>query len=558
MPTPAARKSLGLVFWIVAACTAFGPVLFCRFVDWDDREMVVQNPMLLPGHARDVLLSWTRPTLDLYAPLTYSTYAMLAWIGRQLTGELSPPVFHAANLLVHCTGSILLFALLRRLCRDDRAALIGALVWAVHPIQTEAVAWAASLNTCLCITLAIAALLLQTMALMADSRSRRSTLFVLAAVALVLSLCAKPASVGWPLAAFGINRFVLSTSWRKAAVVAAAALLIEIPFIALGAGAQPAGFGFSLSALQRLSVIGHTFAFYLFKIAVPVGFTIDYGLSPDVVLASDWLPWAGTALLPIGGFVIWQFRRRPWLIAAACLFVGGVGPVCGVRNFEFQNISTVADRYVYFAMVGIALGVAMTLRGMLRSRRNIAVATVAMVVLAAQTFATTLKWHDSRTLTAATIGANPQSLAAVILEADRAADTGNVPTEEREIRYFLTRRPMFQPMNKTLAYLLLNTGREKESVQYFERALQVLPEARTYNDLGLALIRTQQYDAALRAINAAITLRPTDATQYANQGEIYLRIGNATAAAEAFRVALKIDPADPSALRGLQRIDQQR
>ena len=540
--------------WVVLACLAFAPALFGAFLDYDDREMVVRNPMLAAGHAADVLAAWGRPTLGLYAPLTYAVYALLAWAGRGGGGELEPMAFHAANLAVHAGGAVVVLRLLGRLGADRRAAFVGALLWAVHPVQAEPVAWVGSLNTVLCGTLALAALLAQTAAWTAVTRGRRATLFAAAAGLTALSLCAKPASVGLPLAALGIDRFVLRRSWRETLAVALAGLAVATPFVLAGAAAQPAVGPVALSVAGRLAVIGHAFAFYLFKAAVPFGFTADYGLAPDVVLAGPWLRLSGLALLPVAAVLVWQRRRRPWLIGAACVFAAGVGPVCGVKDFEFQNVSTVADRYAYFALFGVALAVALGLTGRLRSNRVFAGVLVAAGLLAVIAGATTLKWQDNAALEAATRARNPDGLIPLVLAGDRAIDTGDVAAEEAVCRRYLQHRPDFVPINQTLAYLLLKTGRPAESVDYFRRVLRLKPDATVYNDLAVALMQSGRIDEALTAADTALRLHPSAATARATRGEILRRAGRTAEAAAEFDAALRVDPGNAAALYGLDQL----
>jgi len=89
----------------------------------------------------------TQEVYGLYVPLTYAVWWLLACVARVTPDQngiaLNPWVFHSANILLHLCGALAVFALLGQLLRNRRAACIGALFYALHPIQVEAVAWAA-------------------------------------------------------------------------------------------------------------------------------------------------------------------------------------------------------------------------------------------------------------------------------------------------------------------------------------------------------------------------------------------------------------------------------
>ena len=538
---------------IVLACLCFAPSLGGAFLDWDDTSMVVHNPALAPGRFADALTSWGHPVLSLYAPLTYTAYALLAGFSRFTLNQLDPIVFHVTNLMAHAAGGWLTFVLLKRLETGATAALIGALLWTVHPIQTEPVAWIASLNTNLCTTLAIAALLLQTMALQ-DSRPTAWRLWLAAAACLTLSLCAKPAAIGLPLAMLGLNRFILRQGWRQCLIVSTAAGLLVLPFLLIGNAAQPMNVAQDLSIWERVIVAGHAIAFYVFKIAIPYPMSADYGLDPASVLDSATAPLAGLVLLPGVVLLFLQRRRRPWLIGAACIFLAGVVPVLGVRPFDFQTFSTVADRYANFALLGVAVAVAFALRDVATRAYVVPAAVAVIVLLASLSFPRAFAWQDTRALHDATVATNPDSLLALMLQGGIAEKNGNLAAQETICRRFLGRRPNEPRMNRTLAYLLLFSGRPAEAVPYFQNAVRARPEASLYADMSLALARSQQWPAALESIDRAIAMNPADATLYVNKGEMFRQTGDVARAAEAYRQALKIDASDPAARAGLSAL----
>src|SRR5206468_3998587 len=89
----------------------------------------------------------------LYVPLTYSLWGALAAVAQTGDGsarELNPSVFHCANIALHALSSLVVFAILRRLISSDLSAFFGAMLFAIHPLQVEPVAWISGMKDVLC------------------------------------------------------------------------------------------------------------------------------------------------------------------------------------------------------------------------------------------------------------------------------------------------------------------------------------------------------------------------------------------------------------------------
>ncbi len=148
--------------------------------------------------------------------------------------------------------------------------------------------------------------------------------------------------------------------------------------------------------------------FYLYKLGLPLWLGPDYGRSPAVLL-SQWWVWL-TGLGP-WGLAVWlwyQRTRMPWLVATAGVLVAGLLPVLGLVPFAFQAYSTVADRYMYIAMLGPALALAWGLTRV--NRRWVAVSCVVILgVLGLRCAWQAHYWRDSVALFEHALTVNPRS-----------------------------------------------------------------------------------------------------------------------------------------------------
>ena len=515
---------IGLLLVLVTGLVFHG-VLTAGFVRWDDGMHVYANPYLHPVSPAHLARFWAAPYQNLYIPLSYSLYALLATMAHLpqpvpttdgLWIDLNPRVFHAAGLALHLVNVLLVFALLRRLLPGspssarDWAAGAGALLFAVHPVQVESVAWIAEMRGLLSglfVLLALHAYLrhakeqegrVQEGRAGASPAPARLLWFALSTLCFGLALLAKPSAVALPLLAVTLETLILRRpvrAWRGGLGLWAGLCLV---FLALTHSAQPVTVDIVTPLWTRPLIAGDALAFYGGKLFWPARLGIDYGRSPVWLTAQ---PWFGLTSLPALAAVLaaWLGRRRlPWLTASGALFAAALLPTLGWTPFVFQVYSTVADRYLYLALLGPALGVAWGL---------------ALVSQAAA---------PPRLRLAAWSGC-----AAVLL--------------------------LFALGSQT------QTGCWQNSIPLFSHALAVNPQSwgMCSNLAAVALDRNDPQDA-LPLLTDAVRLRPGFAEAHANRGIALLEMGDRTGAETEFRQAQALNPRSPQVQRALRMRDALR
>ncbi len=176
---------------------AFFPVFVADFSNWDDNYNIAENPRLNPPTLQSVGFFWAHPIFDLYVPMTYSAWAVLAKVSYVAQPDadgwhLNPYIFHAANVFVHAASALLVFSILRRLVNKQiLPAWIGTMLFAIHPVQVESVAWIAGMKDVLAGMFALAALRLY----LEDGAIRRQRIcFSLAILSLLIAMLRKSRS----------------------------------------------------------------------------------------------------------------------------------------------------------------------------------------------------------------------------------------------------------------------------------------------------------------------------------------------------------------------------
>jgi hypothetical protein len=420
-PTRSSRRSTTLLV-IATVLIVFARVASHDFLIWDDRYTIQRNARLHPPTLQSIVHYWTHPEFGLYIPVTYTTWAAIAPIARVDAADpttiayLSPRAFHTANLVLHMLSALVVLAILRRLTANDWAACAGALLFALHPVQVEPVAWASGLKDVLAGLLALSAVWFH----LRDQR--RSD--IVALIAFILAMLAKPQALVTPLIVLVIDVWILGRTWRTSIRTLWPWLLLMVACAITTKLIQDAPMVADCPLWSRPLIAGDAVAFYLQKLVVPWPLIPDYGRTPAQVIERGWVYW--TPLIPLALIVLlWIFRNRVrWLIASFLIFIVGVLPVLGLTRFLFQQYSTVADHYLYLSMLGPAIAVAWLLNRY-RAQWLVGACAVWLCVLGAMSFVQTGRWENDVTLFTYATSVNPQSfvshnnLGAVLLESGR-------------------------------------------------------------------------------------------------------------------------------------------
>ena len=412
--TPLARRRVMDWSWrhtllVLAVCIVFGRAATHEFTWWDDRMTIGQNERFTPPTLDGLAFYWTNVEYGLYYPATNTLWWLLAFPAQLQVPDpqgvlLNPWIYHAANLGVHAIATLLAFSILRRLLRDERASLLGALVFALHPVQVEPVAWASGMKDLLCWCFVLGAIRLHL--LQRDTSSRLAWIAMIALGG--LAMLSKPSAVVLPVALVLIDRIALDRTWRASIMSAIPLVVLAIGTAIIASIAQPAHQTTDVPIRLRPLIALDALAFYLWKLVWPIDLAIDYGRHPQHVLAQWWAWVTWIAPVTIALVLVALRKRLPLLLLAGMLFVLGVGPVLGFRKFLFQGYSTTADHYLYFSMLGVALAICVLLTRF-RSRGMTIAMSMIIVLLAARSLLQVGVWRDDDTLFNATLRVNPRS-----------------------------------------------------------------------------------------------------------------------------------------------------
>ena len=570
---------------------AFLPALGADFVSWDDERNFLTNPHYRGLGLEQLRWMWTTTLLGHYVPLSWMT------LGADFTlWGMTPRGYHLTNLLFHSVNAILLSVLARDLLEDDWAATFAALVFAVHPLRVESVAWITERRDVVSLFFCLLTVIAYFRATRGE-RLRRG-LYASALVSFVCALLSKGTSVSVPAVLLVINFYPLRRigpgSWWS--VSARRAYAEVLPF-----GAPALGFvALSIVALHppeqlplagKVAVSAYSLVFYLAKTLAPVKLSPLYAMPVTIdPLDSRFLP-AYVGCVAFVLVLILAMRRRPGLAAALMAFIAITLPMLGIVQ---NGPQIAADRYTYHAGPALALIAGGAYVALTRSRSfpalRAAAATI-VVVLAALTWRQTGFWKSSERLWARVLAIEPDSplgnsawanllfkqnrideAIEYSLRAVRAAPQfaeghnalgvglarkGALDQAVERYRTSLSLKPGFDEAENNWGVVLAGQGQLDSAVAHYRRALAFNPENPDAEvNWGNVLVRGGNTAEAIAHYRRALWIRPDHADAHLNWGVALARDGNLTEAITHFQAALAIDPAHAESRQYLDQATQ--
>jgi Tfp pilus assembly protein PilF len=549
--------------------TAFLPSLQNGFVGWDDATNFLDNP-----HYRGLAwthLRWMWTThLGHYIPLTWMTFGLdyLLW-------GMNPFGYHLTSLLLHAANAVVFFFLVRRLLRlalpsrSERghalvvSAGFAALMFAIHPLRVESVAWATERRDILSGLFYLATILMYLRACEEGARSRGW--YWLSVAVFVCALLSKSMVVNLPvvlliLDVYPLRRLGGFVGWWSAP--ARRVYAEKIPFVLLAAAASAIAVmaqssvhsAVSLAQLSvagRLAISTYGLSFYLWKMVVPLNLSPLYELRPPVNPGATPFILSYGIVVAITALALVLRRRVPGLPAAWLAYVVVLVPVLGI----FQSGPQIAaDRYTYLAGFGwtILAGASM-LSCWQTSRRSetgtpitLSIASVAICLVVGfgvLTWNQAQVWHESERLWTHALAIDPDSFVAHGNLGTALAQKGKLAEAIDHYREALRIKPDYADALYNLGVALAEQGKLAEAVEHYQQALKIRPDyPEALNNLGVALSQQGKPAEASERFRQALKIKPDDADAHHNWGVALALQGKLAEASEHFRQALRIRP----------------
>lgn len=491
------KHYLVMLFLFALSFAIYGGTFYHKFINFDDPALAYENKDVRTFNLKQI---FTSVVAEDYIPLTVTSYA----IDHALFG-MDPSFFHLHNVLLHALNGILVFILIFMISQGSfAAATVTALLFAIHPLHVESVAWVAERKDVLSGLFSFAAMIFYWQFLV--RRSKR--FYLLSILCLALGLFAKFMAVSVP-AVFVLMELQRRESFKKI-------FLRMIPFAVLAGIFTYIHMALhnSTTASQPWSLLRgvDSLAFYLTKTFYPANLSAFYEQNVVHVI---WWEYLVAALAVIASlFVAARFKaQRSAILFGFGFFLLTIFPV--LQIVPFGNLFAFADRFMYLPSAGLfyalcAVVLALTEKMSVTQKKALAVLwSLGAVFLAVQAYERTSVWQDSKALWTDAIKTHPKSAVA----------------------------------RNNLGLVYLNEANRQMAIPEFIQAAQLRSDfADPYVNLGLAYLDLKQINEASAALNEALRINPKLPSAHVNMALILEAQGQLPQAGEHYVRALELDP----------------
>jgi protein O-mannosyl-transferase len=590
-PPIAARRRASVRTWalgligVAVILAAYARIFHGEFL-WDDDAHIYANPTIVgPLGLKEI---WTSGKAN-YFPLTMTSF----WVQHALWG-LAPGPYHFVTILFHIGAALLFWRVLARLGLPG--AWFGAMLWALHPVQVESVAWICELKNTQSAFFYLLAIYFFVRWIPRDQAPKVSRDYVMAWIAAILAVLSKSSTVMLPVVLGLIGWWMGKRQWRD--------VLWLVPFFAVSlvaggwtiweqkVNSMASGPDWNHGLASRFMIAGKVPWFYLGKLLWPHPLVFIYPRWDVNDLGFiHWLPLVGTVAVIV---VLWwarETRAKP-LFLAVMIFGVSLFPVLGLFDVFFFKYSFVGDHFQYLASMGLlgAAGAAIAWGAQRVAAKVPHLETVAAVVLLGLLGALTLKqtgiyltrealWRD-------TVNRNPHAWIGQMNLGSEYMSTGRPALAIPHFQASVQLRPGDGLSEANWGGALVQLGKAAEAIPHLEAAVRLMPNlAEAYSSLGLALgavgrtadaiaqfetalrlkprfegallnlcnllAQTGRTNEALQRMTAALREEPRSATYHRSIGILLKHAGQRDPAIDYFRAAVQLNPSDFDSLHAL-------
>jgi tetratricopeptide (TPR) repeat protein len=547
-----------------AVYLSFLPALGSDFTNWDDPINFIQNPYyrgLSPAH-----LKWMFTTFLLghYQPLSWVTLG-----ADYLIWGMNPLGYHLTNLTIHAVGVGLFFGVLRTLFRltpgmaeigeswRDKGAFVGALLFGIHPLRVESVAWITERRDVLCGVFFLLSVLLYLRMHEKSSRGLSSRkAYGLSVLFFGLSLFSKALGIALPavlllLDVWPLRRFVPGRRWS--------CLLQKVPYllVALLDGVVMIFAMRHIEAVQefrryelseRALQAGYSLCFYIGKSFLPIGLAPIYPI--EISAGPTRLAYGASLVAAVGVTILLIVRRKQWPALSAGWVSYGllVSPVLGLVVTGRQ---VTADRYTYLACLPLAaiLGGTFTKISPARFARVGPAAACVFLALGILTFRQTGIWKNGRSLWEQQVRLFPGYAEGFYFRGSALRDEKDLTGALRDFDRTLQQDPKFHRAYYVRGVLKIDLGDPSGAVSDLNEFLRYDPMSEhALYQRGLAQLILGNQSAAYSDFTLSLALDPTRVEAWINRANLDVAAGDLDRAAAGFDRALELSPGLEAAL----------
>lgn len=517
---PSSAPGTGIPAWaplIVVLVTGliYSKAVNSGFTYIDDDYYIIRNQYL-----RDFSLNGIKAIFTHFYSFNYHPLTTISNLVEFHFWGLDPVPYHLFNVLFHLLNVWLVYKVTEALSGKGITALVVSILFAIHPMHVESVAWIAERKDVLYAAFYLGAIIFY---LRYIDKGTKTSDYILSLVLFTCSLLSKSAAVTLPVLLVAIDLYRGRTMNAKAIIEKIPFLLLAILFGILAIMSQKAGgaitdlsaeYSFGTRAVLLLSGL----AAYFIKLVLPFGLSAIHYF-PD--LHGGALPWYYYLSIPFLAALVWLVARRSAykkeLLFGTAFFIITISVML---QFVTVGSAIYAERYTYISYIGLfyIIGQFVADKWATKSANTVMGTFVAFaIVLSILSWERIGYWKNTDTLFADIIEHNKDNWRSSFV-----------------YYYWGTAKG--------------NDGDNMQAANYYTKAIELKPDyERAYYSRGLTFDALHDTKAAIADYNKAIAMKPGDATLYNARGWAYFESGDKAAAIKDYNTALSLNPKLPEA-----------
>ena len=535
---------LPIVLGITFFC--FLPSLQNKFVNLDDPQYILDNPVVKDLNTESLKTIFSEQFVGNYQPIT-----MLSYMVEYKIFGLNPFGYHLMNLLLHLLGTLFVFLIIKKISRNELIALITALLFGIHPLHVESVAWVAERKDVLYGFYFLWALYLYVEALtpaLKGAEVRLSPFRVGVILFLfTFSLLSKAQAVVLPVVFFAVD-FFMNRKFNKKTI------LEKIPFFVLAiafgllaikvqgkAGAMQTYQYFPF--YERVLFSCYALMTYLHKLILPINLSCFYPYpETNDKINTIWVYLSPAVLLALA-FIIWRYFRSSKVVLFGVAFF--LLTIILVLQLLPIGDALTADRYTYIPSIGLFFIAANYLAQLQKSSRLLKLcATAAFLLFCCYlTFQRTKVWHDSITLYTDAID---KGYKAAIIYNNRGAVLSDSTRNEEALKDFtalVELKPKYPNGWRNKGLVQERLGQKEEAIKSFTEEIKYTPaDTKNYMSRGTLLEGKNDFEGAVKDFTKIIELSPNTGEGYYARAEALGKSGKMSEALSDINKAIEFAP----------------
>jgi len=550
------------LFFAISLLIGFPAILYIGSLSggfvWDDDSFITHNEWIKDTGNAGIFFTpqyWAHHHPG--AKGRYRPLRTLSFMANYYLGELNPYGYHLLNLIVHIFNALLVFLAARMIIGNHWGALGAGLLFAAHPVNTEAVAWIKNRAELFALFFVLLSyLLIIKSEYNGNRRLSRGLLYAVSLLTYLLALMSKETALTLPLLLVCHGALFPAPAVRKSLFLKTVPFwIITICFLAFvvrGSGGENSSLKDSpATVVIHLYIIGKTYCTYLTSLFFPINLHADRSLPfpPTAPVA---------ALAVMGAFLVLIFvvMRRQMRSSPAGVFSVSWILITLIPSANLILISgrLVAEQRLYIPSVGLALLTGLLFPPLERKiplkllRQPIPLLKTAFFFLIALCFSLLTwhripVWHDGISLWEDSVKRNPTNDRSHYNLGLMYQDQGDLEAALREFSTVAQMNPASSEAHNSLGVVYASLNQLEKALFHYRRAIELNPNyARAHFNLGNTYLKLGRLDEAMLAYKEAIRLNPDYADAYANLGFAYQINGELAEAVRMLHQALRFDP----------------